>query len=82
MNDALDVPLHDAEQIEEIQLVADLMIAASRSDSALNQAAVDALLLGRTGGAGGTGHSGGNGRRRGRAVHPQRGPAEAPFPIW
>lgn len=44
MTDVLDVDLHDSELIDEIQLVADLMVAASENAEPLSQAAIDAIL--------------------------------------
>jgi hypothetical protein len=44
MNDPLDVDLEDAEQIAEIALVADLMVAASESPDNLDSVIIDKLL--------------------------------------
>ena len=42
--DPLDVPLHDAELMEEVELSARVIIAASDADGPLSQAQVDAVL--------------------------------------
>ena len=44
MTDALDIELQDRELEDEIQLVAELMVAAGESDEPLSQEAVDAIL--------------------------------------
>jgi hypothetical protein len=44
MTDGLDVELQDQELENEIQLVAELMVAAGQSDDPLSQEAVDAIL--------------------------------------
>ncbi len=44
MNDALNVDLQDPELDAEIQLVAELMVAAARSRGPLAQSAVDEIL--------------------------------------
>lgn len=44
MNDALDLDLNDADLSDEIRLVADLMVAAAQSPTALSQDAIDAIL--------------------------------------
>ena len=44
MTDALDMDLQDDELIGEIKLVAELMVAAAQSPTALSQEAVDAIL--------------------------------------
>jgi hypothetical protein len=44
VNDQLNVPLVDAELLEEVELTTNLIIAASEADSALSQATVDQLL--------------------------------------
>lgn len=44
MNDSFDVELQDPVLIAEIQLVADLMVAASRSPEPLSQAVIDDIL--------------------------------------
>jgi hypothetical protein len=41
---ALDVPLQDDEQLDEVSLLADLMVAADRSDRALDEDQLDRLL--------------------------------------
>ena len=41
---ALDVPLQDDEQLEEVELLADLMVAADRAERALDKDEVDRLL--------------------------------------
>ncbi|HET7325827.1 MAG TPA: hypothetical protein VFJ14_00935 [Nocardioidaceae bacterium] len=44
MNDKLDVPMHDADVLDEIEMTSDLMIAASEADGPLPQAAIDHIL--------------------------------------
>ena len=44
MNDALDLDLQDVDLIDEIHLVADLMVAAAQSPHCLSQDEVDAIL--------------------------------------
>jgi hypothetical protein len=44
MNDVLDVELNDQELTAEIALVADLMVAAGRSEGTLDQRAIDEVL--------------------------------------
>jgi hypothetical protein len=44
MTDALDLDLQDADLIDEIHLVADLMIAAAQSPHPLSEAEIDAIL--------------------------------------
>ena len=44
MNDVLDVDLQDPEQVAEIVLVSELMIAASQSEQPLSQAEIDRIL--------------------------------------
>ena len=44
MTDALDIELQDRELEDEIQLVAELMVAAGESDEPLSQEVVDAIL--------------------------------------
>jgi hypothetical protein len=44
MTDALDMDLQDGELIGEIRLVAELMVAAAQSPTALSQDAIDAIL--------------------------------------
>lgn len=44
MTDALDMDLQDDELIAEITLVAELMVAAAQSPTALSQDAIDAIL--------------------------------------
>lgn len=46
MTDALDTDLQDDDLIGEIRLVAELMVAAAQSPTALSQAAIDAILDG------------------------------------
>jgi hypothetical protein len=46
MTDALDLDLQDAELIDEIHLVADLMVAAAQSPRPLSAAEIDAILAG------------------------------------
>ena len=45
MNDPLDVDLRDGELENEILLLTDLMVAASQSSGALNEAMIDAVLF-------------------------------------
>jgi hypothetical protein len=49
VDDQLNVPLVDAELLEEVELTTNLIIAASEADAMLPQAVVDDLL-GLTGG--------------------------------
>ena len=44
MTDALDMDLQDGELIGEIRLVAELMVAAAQSPTALSQDVIDAIL--------------------------------------
>ena len=44
MNDALNVDLEDDELNDEIGLVTDLMVEAARSEEALDQRTIDAIL--------------------------------------
>ena len=44
MFDKLDVPMHDADVLDEIEMTSNLMIAASEADGALSQSAVDDIL--------------------------------------
>jgi hypothetical protein len=44
MDDQLNVPLEDVELLAEVELTTDLIIAASETDRALPQAAIDELL--------------------------------------
>ena len=44
MDDQLNVPLEDAELLEEVEMTTDLIIAASEADAGLSQAEVDRLL--------------------------------------
>ena len=44
MDDQLNVPLEDAELLEEVELTTNLIIAASEADACLSQAEVDRLL--------------------------------------
>ena len=44
VDDQLDVPLEDAELLAEVELTANLMIAASEADEPLGQDRIDALL--------------------------------------
>ena len=46
MTNALDIELHDAELIDEITLVSELMVAASESEVPLSQERIDAILAG------------------------------------
>jgi len=46
MNDPLDIDLEDTEQIVEIALVADLMVAASQSPTNLDSVIIDRILQG------------------------------------
>ena len=46
MTDPLDLELEDAELSDEIALVAELMVVASASETALSQARIDGILLG------------------------------------
>jgi len=45
MDDSLDVEIDDPELGEEIHLLSDLIVLASRSSSALDARAIDAVLL-------------------------------------
>lgn len=45
MDDSLDVEIDDHELGEEIHLLSDLMVLASRSSHALDAKAIDAVLL-------------------------------------
>ena len=45
MTDALDIELQDRELGDEIQLIAELMVAAAESDEPLSQETVDAILM-------------------------------------
>jgi hypothetical protein len=42
--DQLDVPLEDAELLEEVEMTTNLIIAASEADETLSQGVVDRLL--------------------------------------
>lgn len=44
MNDRLDVPTHDADMLDEIEMTSNLMIAASESDGPLTQDSIDRIL--------------------------------------
>jgi hypothetical protein len=44
MDDALDVELHDAELIDEIRLVTELMVVASMAPGELEQEVIDDAL--------------------------------------
>jgi hypothetical protein len=44
MQDALEIELIDAEGMEEIRLVADLMIAAATADDRLSARSIDGVL--------------------------------------
>jgi len=44
MDDQLNVPLEDAELLEEVELTTNLIIAASESDRTLTQDQVDQIL--------------------------------------
>ncbi|MGN6130128.1 MAG: hypothetical protein ACTHOK_07280 [Nocardioidaceae bacterium] len=44
MDDQLNVPLEDAELLEEVEMTTNLIIAASEADSTLSEAEVDRLL--------------------------------------
>lgn len=44
MNDQLDVSVHDAEILAEIELMTDLIIATSESPTKLSQARIDEIL--------------------------------------
>jgi hypothetical protein len=44
MDDALDVELHDAELIDEIRLVTELMVVASMAPGELEQEVIDETL--------------------------------------
>jgi len=44
MDDQLNVPLEDAELLEEVELTTNLIIAASESDRKLTQDQVDQIL--------------------------------------
>jgi hypothetical protein len=44
VDDQLNVPLEDAELLEEVELTTNLIIAASEADASLPQAEVDRLL--------------------------------------
>jgi len=44
MDDQLNVPLEDAELLEEVELTTNLIIAASESDATLTQDQVDQIL--------------------------------------
>lgn len=46
MTDALDLDLQDSELIDEIHLVADLMVAAAQSPHPLSEEQIDAILGG------------------------------------
>lgn len=44
MNDRLDVPMHDADVLDEIEMTSNLMIAASETSGPLSQEAIDRIL--------------------------------------
>ena len=44
MYDHLNVPLEDAELLNEVELTTDLIIAANEAEQALSQAVIDRLL--------------------------------------
>ncbi len=44
VDDQLNVPLEDAELLEEVEMTTNLIIAASEADATLTQAEVDRLL--------------------------------------
>jgi hypothetical protein len=44
VDDQLNVPLEDAELLEEVEMTTNLIIAASEAESSLSQAEVDRLL--------------------------------------
>ncbi len=44
VDDQLNVPLEDAELLEEVEMTTNLIIAASEADATLSQAEVDRLL--------------------------------------
>ncbi len=44
VDDQLNVPLEDAELLAEVELITNLIIAASEADAPLDQAEVDRLL--------------------------------------
>ncbi len=44
MRDQLDVPLEDSELLEEVEMVSNLILAASENEEPLEQAAIDRLL--------------------------------------
>jgi hypothetical protein len=44
VNDRLDVPMQDAEILDEIEITSNLMIAASESDGPLSQESIDRIL--------------------------------------
>ncbi|MFZ5847588.1 hypothetical protein [Nocardioides pakistanensis] len=44
MDDKLNVPLEDAELLDEVELTTNLIIAASESEASLSQEQVDRLL--------------------------------------
>jgi hypothetical protein len=44
VDDHLDVPLEDPVQMEEVELISALMIAASESDGDMEQSQIDSLL--------------------------------------
>lgn len=44
MNDKLDVPMHDADVLDEIEMTSNLMIAASEAQGPLAQAVIDHIL--------------------------------------
>jgi hypothetical protein len=44
VDDQLNVPLEDAELLEEVEMTTNLIIAASEADASLSQAEIDRLL--------------------------------------
>lgn len=44
VNDGLDVPMQDAEILDEIEITSNLMIAASEADGPLTQDSIDRIL--------------------------------------
>lgn len=44
MNDNFDVPMHDADVLDEIEMTSNLMIAASEAEGPLSQAIIDHIL--------------------------------------
>jgi len=44
VNDRLDVPMHDADVLDEIEMTSNLMIAASECEGPLAQDLIDRIL--------------------------------------